>query len=656
MRSNDKPLLFCTLLASLWLFSGCTSKAVKKTEDQSMPAQQNAEPKQETLVTQPFVKNEQPEHIVEVYQHPLTVESLGLSETPQTEHCLDSIEMCKSYEQNQQRLQVVDSLIQSGDGTSAKQNADAINAAMLPAEQRAQLSLLYAQILLSFGEAEQTIDSLALLQPQQFNTENRIKYFQSQGFAYSLTGNLLASAKSRIELHSLLQFPDELEKNQAAILEALNLLPDSALQTSSTGILAGWMTLAGILKKINQPDFNNQINHWRATYPTHPADLSFLERTPDASGISPIKAKAVALLLPESGSFAQAGKAIRAGFLAASNNADNRAKLTFKFYDSEQSTPQTLYNKAIAEGAQLIIGPLAKEQIQSLAETVTFNVPVLALNHIPGLQKTQLYQFSLSPIDDTEQLTHKASTDGHKKVLMFMPDNAPGKRISTYLTEYWQNQSGSILETQTYNPKETDFSLAIQKLLNLDESEQRYRKIQTLLPGVKYRPRRRQDIDAIFLSAYSAEARSINPQLQYFQAGDLPVYAMPNVYSGQVSTLLDADLNKITFCDIPWLFNQANQGGMGMDALKDTWKQFPSSYLRLIAMGIDAYNLATQLDNLELSPYAGATGILSLTTDQRIQRRLTCATFKGGQPEVGDEYQRTAPTLGKANYQNHAIY
>lgn len=621
-----------------------------------MPAQQNAEPKQETLVTQPFIKNEQPEHIVEVYQHPLTVESLGLSETPQTEHCLGSIEMCKSYEQNQQQLQVVDSLIESGDGTAAKQNADAINTAMLPADQRAQLSLLYAQILLSFGEAEQAIDSLGLLQPQQFNTENRIKYFQSQGFAYSLTGNLLASAKSRIELHSLLKFPDELEKNQAAILEALNLLPDSALQTSSTGILAGWMTLAGLLKKINQPDFNNQIDHWRATYPTHPADLSFLERTQGTSGILPIKAKAVALLLPESGSFAQAGKAIRAGFLAASNHADNRAKLTFKFYDSEQSTPQTLYNKAIAEGAQLIIGPLAKEQIQSLAETVTFNVPVLALNHIPGLQKTQLYQFSLSPIDDTEQLTHKASTDGHKKVLMIMPDNAPGKRISTYLTEDWQNQSGSILETQTYNPKETDFSLAIQKLLNLDESEQRYRKIQTLLPGVKYTPRRRQDIDAIFLSAYSAEARSINPQLQYYKAGDLPVYAMPNVYSGQVSTLLDADLNKITFCDIPWLFNQANQGDMGMDALKDIWKQFPSSYLRLIAMGIDAYNLATQIENLELSPYPGATGILSLTADQRIQRRLTCATFKGGQPEVGDEYQRTAPTPEKASFQNHAVY
>ncbi len=66
---------------------------------------------------------------------------------------------------------------------------------------------------------------------------------------------------------------------------------------------------------------------------------------------------------------------------------------------------------------------------------------------------------------------------------------------------------------------------------------------------------------------------------------------------GQVNASLDADLNKITFCDTPWLFNKAYQGELSMDALKETWKQFPSSYLRLIAMGIDAYNLSTRLDN-----------------------------------------------------------
>jgi outer membrane PBP1 activator LpoA protein len=588
---------------------------MEEVEQRTEQLSSSALPEQEALVTKPFIRNEQPRQMVELYQQPGT---LSFSD------------------QNQQRLQSIESLIQAGDGTNAKQAADMINPADLSTEQRAQLSLLYAQILLSFGEAEQAIESLSLIQPQQLNPDNQIKYFQSQAFAYSLAGNLLDSVKSRIELHRLITSPDELEKNQSAILEALSLLPDSDLQTNQTDALAGWMSLANILKYINQPDFNTQINQWRTNFPTHPADLSFLDQSQDIQENTPLQVKAIALLLPESGAFVQAAKAIRAGFMAAYDHAGNMPKPTLRFYDSEQSTPQALYNQAVSEGAQLIIGPLGKEDLQSLADTVTFNIPVLALNHIPGLQKNLLYQFSLSPLDDAEQITYKAREDGHQNVLLLIPENAAGKRIANYLTENWQNQGGTILETQTYNPKETDFSASIQQLLNLDESEQRYNKILTLIPGAKYTPRKRQDADAILLSAYSAEARSINPQLQFYQTGDLPVYAMPNIYTGQINASLDADLNKITFCDTPWLFSKAYQGELSMDALKETWKQFPSAYLRLIAMGIDAYNLTTRLDNLNANPYPGATGNLSLTADQRIQRKLVCTKFTAGQPEMSD--------------------
>lgn len=641
MRPHYQPPLLCALLPGLMFFSGCAPTPAK-----------NALPAQETLITQPLIRNDRPEPMIELYQQSATameVRSAAIGTEPMRPGPSFS-------EQSQQRLQSIDSLIQVGDGTAAKQAADAINPNDLSSEQRAQLSLLYAQIQLSFGEAEQAIESLAQIQPQQLSPDNRIKYFQSQAFAFSLTGNLLGSAKSRTELHSLISSPAELEKNQAAILEALRLLPDATLQSDQTDALAGWMSLAKILNYINRPDFNAQLSQWRATYPSHPADLSFLNNPQDATASKP-SAKAIALLLPGSGAFAQAGKAIRAGFMAAYDHADSAAKPTIRFYDSEQSTPQTLYNQAVAEGAQLIIGPLAKEQIQSLADTVSFNIPVLALNHIPGLQKNRLYQFSLSPLDDTEQITHKAWADGHQKTLLLVPDNAPGKRIATYLTEDWQNQGGTVLETQTYNPKETDFSAPIQKLLNLDESEQRYNKIRALIPEVKYTPRKRQDADAILLSAYSPEARSINPQLQFYQAGDLPVYAMPTVYTGQVNASLDADLNKITFCDTPWLFNKAYQGALGMDALKETWKQFPNSYLRLIAMGIDAYNLATRLDTLEANSYSGATGNLSLTTDQRIRRQLICAKFIAGQPEITEDYDSIAPIPDKEQKPiDHAVY
>ncbi|MFU8790262.1 MAG: penicillin-binding protein activator [Methylobacter sp.] len=620
MRLNHKPPLLCALLPSLLLFPGCAARP---------PVTQEA-PKQEVLITQPLANNDKPEQKTEVYQQAIPP---------------------RSTEQNQQRLQAIDTLIQAGDGNAAKQVTDMIDPAELSPEQRAQLAILYAQILLSFGEAEQALDNLSQLQPQQLPPDKQIKYFQAQAFAYSLTGNLLDSAKARMALHPLIAEPEQREKNQAAILETLNLLPDTELQTHQTDDAAAWLSLATILKAINQPDFNQQISQWRATFPTHPADLRFLNSPDDTPDITSQPIKAIALLLPKSGAFAQAGNAIRAGFMAAYNHADNIHKPSIRFYDSEQTEPRALYELALAEGAQLIIGPLAKEQIQILADSVDFEVPVLALNHIPGLQRQRLYQFSLSPLDDSEQVTEKAWEDGHQKALLLVPDNAPGQRSATYLSEHWENHNGHILEMQTYNPKETDFSAPIQKLLNLDESEQRYQKILTLIPSAQYTPRKRQDADAILLSAHSAEARLLNPQLQLYQAGNLPVYALPSIYSGQIDAVQDARLDKITFCDTPWLFDPAYPGELGMAALAETWSQFPSSYLRLIAMGIDAYKLATRLDTLDATPYPGATGTLSLSTDQRIRRKLLCARFVNGQPQpIGIK-----PAL-QAQPTDHAVY
>ncbi len=594
------PLLYVLPVCILWL-TGCAATPAKSD---------TLEP--EALVTHPFISNNAPEKPTELYQH------------------TDSASL---FDQNRQRLQAIESFIQAGDGDTAKRAADAINPDDLSFEQRAQLSLFYAQILLSFGEAERAVERLNQIQSSQLNQDERIKYFQSLAFAYSLTGNVLEGAKSRIAMHALLTTAIEREKNQAAIIEALRLLPDTSLQTFQTDVTSGWMRLAAILKAINQPDFNAQLNLWRTTFPNHPADLKFLDQPVDmaiettkSEPISipnniPVTGKTLALILPGSGNFASAGKAIRAGFMAALDRADKASRPIIHFYDSEIASPQVIYNQAVAEGAQLIIGPLAKEQIQSLVESVSFTVPVLALNHIPGLQKDQLYQFSLSPLDDVEQLTRKAWNDGHRNVLILVPENAQGKRIAGYLSESWKKQGGSVLDTQTYNPKETDFSATVQKLLQLD---------LTSTP-----PKRRQDVDAILLSAYSNEARSINPQLQFYGAGDLPVYAMPTVFSGQINPTLDADLNKITFCDTPWLFSRVYQGDLSMSGLQDIWKPFSSAYLRLIAMGIDAFQLATRSDNLTNIHLAGATGDLSLTTDQRIRRELTCARFINGQPETG---------------------
>ncbi|NOS74780.1 MAG: penicillin-binding protein activator, partial [Methyloglobulus sp.] len=246
--------------------------------------------------------------------------------------------------------------------------------------------------------------------------------------------------------------------------------------------------------------------------------------------------------------------------------------------------------------------------------------------------RNNLYQFALSPMDDVAEITQKAALDGHKKAVLLVPDNEQGKRISSYFTEYWRALGGTILKKEAYDPKQIDFSTAIKSLVGLDESQPRLDNSQPPNPSANDDLHKKDDVDVLFLSAYGKEGKSINTQL--LQAGNLPVYAMPTIYSGLPDSVSDTPLNGITFCDTPWLFNGAYTGELSMMSLKDILNQFPSSYIRLVAMGIDAYHLAGKLTALNTAPYSGATGNLSLASDNRIKRQLVCAKFAMGQPEL----------------------
>jgi outer membrane PBP1 activator LpoA protein len=606
--SNYAPLLLYFLLPGFLIFSGCTSMVSESAMPENVATPAEAMAQIGSVEATPEVQ--QPTPVV-------------------------------SAEQNQQHLQKIEDFIQAGDNVAAKNLTNTLNPLDLSIEQQALLNLLNAQILLGLGDPEMAIRWLAAILPEQLDSPHQIAYFQSQGFAYSLTGNALESAKSRIALNELLTSPKERDENQAAILESLSLLLDSDLDrhlSTASDSLAGWISLAKILKLKGQPGFSERVALWRENFPGHPANAAMLEN----AQVTPVENNfkqptSIALLLPESGPFAEAAKAIRAGFMAAYNQpGSNNFKPSIHVYNTEQASALFLYNQAISEGSQFIIGPLQKETIQSLADSVTLQVPVLALNHVPGLEKDNLYQFGLSPIDDVEAMTHKAWLDGHRNALVLISDNAQGHRIASYFEKNWQDLGGTIVETQTYKPKETDFSEPIKKLLHLDESENRFNKIRESIPEIKFTPRRRQDADVLFLSANSFEARLINPQLHYYLPSPLPIYATSSIYSGQSNASLDADLNSITFCDTPWLLDKTYLAGLSKEALKDAWQQFPNIYLRLFAMGIDSYHLISRLKTLDTAPFAGATGSLSLVADNRIKRDLTCAKFIDGLPEMTD--------------------
>lgn len=531
-------------------------------------------------------------------------------------------------------------LIKSGDNEEAQIKADLINKATLSKYQRNQINLLYAQISLNQGKAMQALNTLNTIQPYKFKVDEQIIFYKSMAFAYSLIGKPLQSVQAYTKVNYLLSDTKQRYKNTNVILNILKLVPAKTLllkQPPAPSVLGGWMALTRLLidpkLKQNPKKFQTKILEWQQLFPSHPADLGFLQFYFKPQKDSLVLPKVIALLLPKSGSFAKSADIIKLGFIFAYTHDDEDYQPYFRFYDSTSDNIINLYNRIIAEGAKLIVGPLSKDNIERLALDTKLTIPVLALNHVQNLAKNNLFQFGLSPIDEIQQISDKANQDGHKKVLLLMPDTNHGYRTVNYLKEYWQSIDGTILDVQFYDTKKNDFSAHIKNLLNLDESKNRYTKLKRFLAiDINYTERRRQDVEAIFLSANPQIVRSIYPQLRFYRANRLPVYVTSQIYSNRQDTKLAIDLNNITFCDIPWLLTNTY---LTKPLLQ---RQFLDAYSRLFALGIDSFNVIKHLAKLDTIPYSGVTGKLLLNWEHRISRKLICAKIIAGKPVVLEDF------------------
>ncbi|KAF3980988.1 MAG: ABC transporter substrate-binding protein [Methylococcales symbiont of Hymedesmia sp. n. MRB-2018] len=564
-------------------------------------------------------------------------------------------------QQDQFNLLAAEAFIKFGDTHSAQTHIASINPSLLSVEQRNQLNLFSAQISLSNGEAEKALNQLNIIPSYSLNHKDKISFYQSLAFANSLTGRLLQSADARIQLAPLLESSEQQDNNQA-IFKTLHLLSSQTLmlkQPPTPDVLGGWMALVRLIKtrKSNHDEieFQSNLHEWKRVFPQHSAHSYFVTILSDKTvGHDFNQASAIALLLPESGGYAQAAQVIKEGFKAAYQLSIEQPAL--RFYNSESSNIQNIYQQAVSEGADLIVGPLSKDNIQNLALNTVLKIPVLALNHVPNLIQHNLFQFGLSPIDDTEQVSNAARNDGHDKILILTPENRQGLRIANYLADNWEQTGGEVIVSQGYNPKGNDFSGPINELLNLGESKHRYQRLKRLLgTQIQFTERRRQDVDAIFLSAPAKVARSIYPQLLFYRATPLPIYSPSQIYSGRPNRSKDIDLNSITFCDIPWLFADAYQGDLSLASLDSLSRQFPQKYIRLLALGIDSFNIIEHLAELESAPYAGATGVLSVNSENRITRQLVCAKFIDGNPVLQSFVNNENPFTEDSIYlENHA--
>ncbi len=480
---------------------------------------------------------------------------------------------------------------------------------------------------------------------------HQAEFYRLRADAYTMLGNRLETARELVVREKYLTDKSQIQQNQHAIWEALASLTNRALQqlrsASAQDTLAGWMQLVQIAKsyQLEPEQLQIELAKWRQTYPQHPVQDDILQAFASRKQADVKSPDHIALLLPITGKFAQAAAALRDGFLAAYYEHTNKGKQAIQIYDSgdDPKKVRQVYQKALDDGAQFVVGPLDKDAVKELANEAPLGVPTLALNYLNENEKyTNLYQFGLSPEEEARQVAERAWLDGHVYAAALVPAGPWGERVFASFKERWEHMGGIIVEEQAYDPSQNDFSTPIQMLLNLNDSQHRYRKMSTLLKeDIKFQPRRRQDVDFIFLAAFPRQARAIRPQLKFFHAAELPVYATSHVFTGNLNPERDRDMDGIVFGDMPWVLSESSSNIRSLRTeIERHISEAGSNLQRLYALGIDSFNIIAALNPLRrysYERYDGETGSLALDDKLRIQRQLSWVTFRSGQPTALDQ-------------------
>jgi uncharacterized protein len=418
---------------------------------------------------------------------------------------------------------------------------------------------------------------------------------------------------------------------------AINIL---ALPKNISPTVRGWLLLGNLTRNIWQQPQNllQQLQAWQMSYPNHPANQDIV---PDLIA----KQKAfvtyptrVAVLLPLSGPYQSAADAIRDGLLTAyfqlSNNG-NAPLITFYDTGATAGGAQAAYRQAMTAGADMVVGPLIKDAVNGIAALGSLPVPVLALNTLDSGQPAppELYQFGLPPEDEAAQVADRLIAEGLKHGVALVSQGDWGSRVLNAFSARFNQLGGTLLGTQTYPPDASDFSVSITRLLNLDQSQYREDQLADLL-GVhlQFEPRRRQDIQFIFLAANAVDAKLIRPQLQFYRAINVPVYSTPQVY--QPGDPADPDLDGITFDDMPWALETNGAAAQTSQIVAGLWPNNFSGNSRLYALGFDAWRLVPLLFRGKEfnTPVQGMTGLLTMDSTGRIHRQLDWASFNDGVP------------------------
>lgn len=489
-----------------------------------------------------------------------------------------------------------------------------LNNKKLSAEQNFQYDLLLAEALLNQGEPEQA-DALLTYPEERVPVAERLRFLELRAKVMAANAKWLDAVTIRLQLNSLLSL-NETVTNEREIQILLK-----QLSTEETVIALGTMNAADVRRPWLERSLRERgvIPARAAIRPVRPIGTWMRDNSGKLQAEGFQASGFIALLLPVSGEYAAAGRAILDGFMSAYYADGRPERERVQVFDSGSDKQSVLLalDAAIAAGARQIVGPLERSQVDSVFAQHKPGVKILALNFAgPSvLPPVESCQFGLSPEEEAALIAEHLIESGISHVVILGSAEDWSERAARAFTAQYLALGGKVHGEKRVAPAAVKFASELDSLLGKS--------------GLTTEP------SALFAPIRATQARMLMPQLRAYGKKEIIVVATSHVYSGNSNPVLDRDLDGISFVDAPFISDTDNNV-LGRATLGASLVSANASP-RLFAFGIDAYRLLPFTDSLrrnEGSYLEGATGQLLVDPFGRVRRLSRWYRFTEGQPRM----------------------
>lgn len=516
------------------------------------------------------------------------------------------------------RLRAAEAWREEGDLERAAEALESIAEKRLDADAQTRLYLLQAEIALAQARTDDATTVLQAL-PAPARGRYQARYLELRAQAAMAQGDLFAAAVARAELGSLLR-ANEYAFNLQEIQKLLARADNDALSFGTATLSADHPLLPEAVRALEARGLPLPR---RADGSTPALTSQMLDGNESYNAFAQ-----VALLLPQGGQLGAAAEAVRDGFSSGYFHARG-ARPKVRIYDTG-STPEgarQALQRALDEGAQIIVGPLSREQVGAVFETgQSSRTPILALNRSQGAPPPPgSLSFAMTPEDEGIAAADRLSARGIQRVLVLGTSNDDyGQRAAQALAQRLNQSGGQVVASAMLPSSSPNYTGAIRTAIA-----------------------QAGQFDAIFFTGRAQQGHLLMPQLKVANAASLPIYATSQITSGTGDARLDRELDGIEFTEAPWMISTVpgtprRESLAALDATR-------GGGARLFAFGLDAFRLLGHLDTLRQNPQAvlpGATGQLRHDGFGQIVRSPAWARFRGGRIEavheaglIGDELQ-----------------